>query len=96
MPLQTATFAGLLHLDGSRSFLVTKDTNGNNVFTLMMLCDSPACAFNPAAVPAARNHFVQRGLTEGSPIRVLGFVTDEDVNGTGVAQPVLHIVKDLG
>jgi hypothetical protein len=96
MPPQTATFAGLLHLDGPRSFLVTKDSNGNSVFTLMMLCNSPTCPFDRAAVAAARNHFVQRGLPEGSPIRVLGFVTDEDVNGTGVTQPVLHIVKDLG
>jgi hypothetical protein len=96
MPFQTQQYTGLLRLDGPKSYLVTRDNVGNAVFTLMMLYISPGGVFNWTAVAAARNHFVQRGLTEGSPIKFLGFVTDEDANGIGAIQPVLHVVQDLG
>jgi len=96
MPFQTNTYTGLLHLDGPKSYLVTKDGIGNPVFTLMMLYNAPTAAFNWASVAAARNHFIQRGLIEGSPLRLSGFLTNEDVYQTGALQPVLHILQDLG
>ncbi len=96
MSFTTVSYAGTLNIDGPKSYLVTQGSTGSPAFTLMMLYIPPTGVFNWTAVAAARNHFVQRGLSNGSPIKILAFLTNEDVNGIGATQPVLHVVEDLG
>lgn len=95
MPLPTLVeYKGSLQIKGPMAYLVAPDAEGVSSWTLMMLDNSPTGQFDWSRVVAARNHF--GSLPNGTQISVIGFVTQEDTDGTGGSQYVLHVVRDGG
>jgi hypothetical protein len=82
-------FDGRLNVRGMNSFLALV----NGTWYLMMLDIPPTGTFSAGGVLAATNHFY--GTANGSAISVRGFVQQDDVDGTGNVQSVLHVVQDL-
>lgn len=89
-PLPAFTqFDGRLNVRGTNSFLALV----TGTWYLMMLDIPPTGDFSSARVLAATNHFY--GTANGTSISVRGFVQQDDVDGTGNIQSVLHVVEDV-
>lgn len=89
-PPHPVEFDGLLDLNGTNSYLVL----ANGAWYLMMLDIPPTGVFNRNGVLAASRHFA--GLPNGTVIKMMGFVLQHDIDGTGNLQNVLHVERDLG
>ena len=94
MPLPTSVrFDGKLQKSGPFAFFAGTDANGEPAATLMLWDHPPVGGFDNARVLKAAQHFAS--TPDQTPISVLGFIEQDDVDGEGSLHPVLHVEREL-